>query len=430
MTDRILKFHASQGGKSFVGIKFSENAVDFYYPETFRWNKDINDIAVSDIDENISNSIRAVLSSIEFAKTKSKEKTKLNDSCDGDDFFAIKSYIWIIRDFLKNGYYKNRETVYKQNQNGKINWKRTLSKQALYSNGSFVYKDFVVSSKSSVDNLLVEIHQHCVKKSIFLIGWLFGVRSASIGVKNLKDIELSNAKKKQYIYALNLEIDKTFDDEKQLRLKNMLDVVSGLNNSINGELVYGVDSYHYVFERMIDQIYGTENDLDPYMPTGKWSCGKNASPLFPDSILRQKSDDESDIYVIIDAKCYRYADEGYKNDDIAGLPTTDSIQKQLTYGDHLFKKTNGKNTIYNCFIIPYNKEKQYDKKPAGNKKLLYSELFATGEWRDVKSNKPYEKIYVFLADMRDVIEKWNEYNHDEEKADLINDLKKLSSLAE
>ncbi len=423
MTSRLLKLHAAQGGKSFVGIKFTRNTIDFYYPETFRWKDgltELDDVDQNRISDDLSKGVRDILASIAFAKTLSKEKTKLNDSFDEDEEpFAMKAYLWMIRDFMRNGFYKNRESVYKLNQNGRINWKRTLRQQPIYSNGSFIYKDFVVSAKSSVENTLVEIYRFCVCKSVFLIGWLFGIRSSSLGVKGFEDVELSDALKKQYVHTLQYELSRTFDDGKRERLRNMMNVVEGLNKSENGQLVYGVDSYDRVFERMIDKIYSTEQgNMEQYYPRGQWSNGKTASPLFPDSVLHKEK-----TYVIIDAKCYRYADEGYADDDAKGLPSTDSIQKQLTYGDHL-RKTLDAGVIYNCFIIPYNKEKQYGNKAKTDEVLLCTGLYATGLWRE-KSDQPYEKIYVFLADLRDVVEKWNEHHHDSEQEDLIEALEQL-----
>lgn len=429
MEERLLKLHAAVGGKSFVGIKFLENNIDFYYPETFDWKEDVSFVDINSISDNISNGIRNILSSIELAKTRSIDKSKLNDFSDADELFAMKAYIWIIQDYMCNGYYKNRETIYRKNQNGRINWKHTLRNQPIYSNGSFIFNDFISSTKSSVDNLLVEIHRFCVRKSIFLIGWLFNIPSASMEIKNLTDIVLSDTIKKQYVYALKYELDRTFDDEKKMRLSNMLDVVEGLNKSQNGCLSYGVDSYHYVFEQMIDNIYGTlkGKEKEQYFPCGKWSNGMDASPLIPDTIHHIP---ESNTYIIIDAKYYRYSFEGYIEENTNGLPGTDSIQKQLTYGDKLLEVLSNQGlspNIYNCFLLPFNMNIKYSNIKPDNY-ILYSGVYGWGSWRQKKET--YDRIYIFLIDMRTIIEIWNNRNHDCEQkylSDLLNKTKESPS---
>ena len=420
MSERKLQFKAAEGGKDFVGIRYLKNGIEVHYPESFRWNCNIKDgFSLDKIDEDAIAGIRMILSSISYAKTFSAKKTNQYDTSDGEEPFAVKSYLWIMQDFFSNGSYKNRENVYKVNQKGRINWKRTMAKLPIYSDGSFIYKDFVVSTKSQTDNLLVEIHQFCVRKSVYLVGWLYGVRSAAVGVRRPEDVELSPEMKKRYRYAIRYEMDHTFDDEKRLRLKHMLNVINGLNKSENGQLVYGVDSYHHVFESVVDAVFGTEKDLKNYNPRGQWSNGHSVSPLRIDTLMRQDDD-----YLVIDAKCYRYADEGYTKGNTEGLPAIDSIQKQITYGDSVLVKTRANGiaaNIYNCFILPYNKQETYGTNPAAGTFLKDADLYAIADWRDGKY--AYEKIYVVFADMRDLLEKAQQTDYSREQNDLLQMIK-------
>ena len=415
-------FTPSKGGKEFVGIKYTNNDIQVYYPETFRWNTDVTmAIPTTALNDDVTSGIRSIITAIEYAKTHSKDKTSQNDMSDDDEPFALKSYVWMIQDFMNNGSYKNRETVFKINQKGKINWKRTLAQIPLYSDGNFIYKDFVVSTKSQSDNILVEIYRFCVKKSIYLAGWLYGIRSSSFGVKRISEIELSDEIKKRYLYALRSELAQTFDDEKRLRLNHMLNIIQGLNKSKNGQLVYGVDSFDHVFECAVDRVLGTEREKEPFYPYGEWSNGAKASPLYPDSILQS-----GDVYVIIDSKCYRYANEGYCTGKCDGLPATESIQKQITYGDHLQKKltSEGKSRkIYNCFVVPYDRTLEYGIKHSTEEFLYYSGLYATANWRDVRYE--YDKIFVLLIDMRDILEKMREYDHSDEQELLLRIISKI-----
>ena len=50
---------------------------------------------------------------------------------------------------------------------------------------------------------------------------------------------------------------------------------------------------------------------------------------------------------------YQYGATGNFKD----LPETSSIQKQVTYGDHVYNNINkSQGSVYNAFILPYNKE--------------------------------------------------------------------------
>lgn len=140
----------------------------------------------------------------------------------------------------------------------------------------------------------------------------------------------------------------------------MLNVICGLDMSENqDEFVYGVDKFHYVFERMIDHIFGTEKNLKEFkriLSTANWFIKKyndsdefekvKSSDLMPDTVLIDKN-----IAYILDSKYYRY---GYTADYI-DLPETTSIQKQITYAEYLEKNNKkGISEIRSAFILPYN----------------------------------------------------------------------------
>ncbi len=395
---------------SFVGLKIKGNQIHFYYPETYHFEDKDGDVNTRDILD--------LLNTISIAKTQSKERDTLYNSHNKDGEFALYSYLWIIRDWLNNGFYINREKELKFNQRGKINWKKTLQEQPIVSNGNIIFNNIVVEVKSNVDNIIFDIHKYCVKKSLDYIGWLFNLSSKGIIVK-----PFSNAIKNQYIRALKIEIDKTFDDIKRLRLNHMLSVITGLDAyNDSKELVYGVDSYHYIFERMIDSIFGTEKDLSKFNPKAAWRLLKTgqedipSSSLRPDTILIKDS-----IAYILDSKFYRYGFTGKEKD----LPETTSIQKQITYGDYLKRLNEDQrikvSKIYNAFLIPYDKTREVFK---SNENLQYIG-YAKTEWKN--DNDEHRFVYSFLIDLKHVIRIWNLSNHNTEIYDLIEKISKASS---
>ena len=174
----INNFHPHKAtGKtddSFVGIKILGNDIHFYYPESYRFDMDAL---------TVRNDIVDLLRTIAIAKTSSAVLSQANNKTNNVGDFALLSYLWLINDYLANGFYVNREKLYKVNQSGRVNWKKTMQMQPIVSEGNIIYPNIVVEVKNNVDNILVEIHKYCVKKSIDYIGWLFNLKSSFIETK-------------------------------------------------------------------------------------------------------------------------------------------------------------------------------------------------------------------------------------------------------
>lgn len=392
---------------SFIGIKIKNNRIDFYYPETYNFDE-------SSIEKSRED-VLAILQTIAIAKTHSDSRIKVESSFSNNEAIPLLSYLWIIRDYLMNGFYVNREKVLKKNQRGRVDWKRTLNGQPIISKGNVVYSDLVVSVKNELDNIIVEIHKYCVKKSIDILGWLFGIKSSNFIETKPFYKELKNV----YIDTLRKELNQTFDDEKKIRLSHMLSIIEGLSEDQNGnELVYGVDSYAYIFERMINSIFGNR-DATKFNPSANWYMKSSdydkpfaSSDLRPDTILIQ-----GNIAYVLDSKFYRY---GYTADN-RDLPETTSIQKQITYGDFIKNNKMGDEIqkIRNAFILPYNK---YENKLGLNGTLEYIGYSKT-DYR--KGAEDHEIIHAFLIDLKYVIETWNKRNHGDDVTNLVNQIENI-----
>ena len=388
---------------SFIGMKIKNNIIDFYYPEAY----DLSD--VKNIKE-FRQDILSILNTISIAKTLSDDKAKIESSLSNKEDFALQSYLWIIKDFLTNGIYVNREKVLRRNQRGRINWKRTLQNQPMISKGNVVYTDVVVEVPNITDNIIVEIHKQCVKKSIEYIGWLFGLSTNVVEVA-----DMNTYKKKLYLSVLNKELLNTYDDYKKLRFSHMLKVINGVDGeNNNNEFIYGVDTYYYVFERMVDSIFGNVKDISQFNPKSNWYLKKdnfNKSPsseLRPDTIL---IDNSTDTAYILDSKYYRFGTTGVNSD----LPESTSIQKQITYGEYIKQNhlnCNVKN-IRSAFLLPYNKNKN---KFDAHNNLEYIG-FSQAEWKDNK--EAHQTIYAFLIDLKHTVKTWNIKNLHKQDIDVL-----------
>lgn len=410
----IKNFHVvkstGEDNNSFVGIKIKGNDIFFHYPQAYDFDIE---------SKNVSFDIIDLLQTISISKSRSQDSSSINNEYRDNDGFALYSYIWIINDYLQNGFYVNREKEYKVNQTGRINWKKTMQMQPIVSNGNIIYKDMVVETKNKSDNILVDIHKYCVKKSLSFIGWLFNLDPEMVEFNQTENDYI----KSLYLSIIQKELDNTFDDNKKMRLIHFKNVITGLDiSSNNDEFVYGVDTYYSIYEKMIDSIFGNNKNYKDINPIGRWHIlsndifeSYNSSKLRPDTILIEKNN-----MFILDAKFYNYGVTG-KIDD---LPETTSIQKQITYGDYI--KTNLDETfniekIYNAFLIPFNKNGEKFKTEENMKYIGYSDA----TWKDKVEEHCH--IHTFLIDLKYVVKTWNRNNHQEDINTLVENIIKYES---
>lgn len=417
-----IQFKRSYLEDNFVGIKYEKNNIFICLP--LGYNISLLE-QMSDKDKKTN--ILLLLRSIGITKSKSISKTKLDDLIGENNGIPFNSFLWIISDYINNGIFQDLEKEYKQKLNsGKINWKRTLTSGHYFSDDKVVFIDPYYETKQQINDLITELNIYCVNKSIEFIGFLFGnIKKMD---SNITD-EVIKKHIKYYINIINKELIKSFNDRKKLLLNHMKRIIT-LSYSLDSDikLNYGTKRYEYVWESMVNEILGTKNiNISDYFPEAYWTIfnndkKKDSSKLRPDVILK---DDVNNKLYILDAKYYKFGITKKMSD----LPHTDSIQKQITYGDHIIankEKYNNvdSNNVYNAFILPYDK---YDKE--NEEYNLYNEIeyggFAESDWKEHKLQKSYEKIALILIDFRFLL---NCYYKKEklELENLINSIAKVN----
>lgn len=205
------------------------------------------------------------------------------------------------------------------------------------------------------------------------------------------------------------------NDKNRILFRHMLAIIDfeGDRNS-DKTYRYGTYRFEYVWEKMIDKVFGIENKAD-YFPKTSWWIDKtkheNAS-LEPDTIMISGTN----VY-ILDAKYYKYGVTGNTRD----LPESTSINKQITYGEYVatekkFKKKHGDNMrVYNAFLMPFDSLKR--KCPDNSQMLKIGE--AISNWKD--NSEEYQKIQGILIDVKSLmsINVRQEMNEIEKLAKLI-----------
>ncbi len=347
---------------SFVGLRLETNKLNIYLPNLY--NIGLNK-KVTKLDDFDGDKVQLKKDIFEFLKTLS---LATNDDGQGREFSkatklsssAFASMRWLIMDFVKNGFYEEFGKKSVKGCSGKINWKKTLKQVPQVLNEDMFFDTLIVDKKIKVSKIISEIYKFCLQLSIDCIGWIWGINT-----KVCENNFITPSHLGFYISVLKRELVTSFLDSKKEILLHLQNILNGVDTNSKEAFVYGVKSYHTVFEKMINKMFGNVSNISDYYPRATWKLlikgNKEASKLRPDTIMKVDGK-----YYILDAKYYDAIDGDYDN-----FPSSSDIQKQITYGSYLekiLKESDGvssedfessvgnldekKCPIYNAFILP------------------------------------------------------------------------------
>jgi len=369
----------------FVGIECLDNDVKVHFPIGYK---------LSDDDKEIRRDIMLLIQCLSKNTTHKYSELDVQDSDINISKFPMQSYIYVIHDFYERGYYKERETQYHLAKKGKISWSKTIKRvKPYFQDDEAFYLDFVTKKNTINDNELITlVHEYCVFESFDKIGWLF--TDAMPKKPRMK------FNKKYFQSIIYEKLNHTFNDRNIKLFKNMLAIIEQRgSDDEDKEYQYGTYKFHYVWENMINQVFGVDN-REYFYPKTSWKLGTRTyevedyenSSLRPDTIMFYGDD----IYVL-DAKYYRFA--AYKNP--GALPKSTDINKQITYGEYIAEQKKFRDKygeaykVYNAFIMPF--DSQADNWEEADD-IVYSIGSATGNWKD--NLKEYENIQGIMLDVK------------------------------
>lgn len=372
---------------TFVGIWCDNGDISVNFPLGYRLAED---------DKGVRNDIRLLLSTL-TKYTDRKESGILNGINTYDKVqFPVQAYMDIISDYMLRGYYEEREVTYSESSRGKVDWNRTIKRQSPYMQGTDIFYLKFITKRTSVneDKIITDIHKYCVYESFEKMGWLFtnAMPPESPVVFNYK----------LFVAVLRGKIACTNNDKNRMLFRNMLAIMEYEGDKaakINYQ--YGTYRFEYVWERMIDRVYGVL-DKSYYFPRTFWKIGGNIhmnAYLQPDTIMVL-----GDCVFILDAKYYKYGITGKMTD----LPDSSSINKQITYGEYVaeaekFKEKHGDNLkVYNAFLMPFNADENTDFFCIGQ---------AGSDWKI--GRKTYERVLGILIDTKVLMKKSIPQDHTE-----------------
>ena len=321
----------------------------------------------------------------------SEFRLKLKQEVNSKEQKKINMDLTAVKDFFERGYYKEREKHYQVAKCGKISWRKTIKTQkSVIQDNEAYYLNFVVKNNNMNENELITlVHKYCVYQSFDKFGWLF-----TSYVPEKPRIGLTN---KMMISVVMNKLQNTFTDQNKQLFKNMLATLKKLDDEDQKEFRYGTYKFEYVWEKMIDKVFGISQKVD-YFPKTTWSLagGKLHDNAFlePDSIMLYAGK----VYVL-DAKYYKYGWSGAPGH----LPQSTSINKQITYGEYIanadkFTKNGKRPAVYNAFLMPYDSK---GKKFPTEKPIHYIGT-ATSDWKS--GSEKYENVIGLLIDMKYLME--------------------------
>lgn len=320
--------------------------------------------------------------------------------------FPISSYLFVFSYFMKNGYYRTKEEFYKKSTDGKISWKRTIKQiKPVLNGGNVSYLEFITKRPNYNDDELVSIiNRFCVYECFEKIGCLF----TSFRPKNPH----VRCQKKLFSSFLKRKISETFNDDDRELFKNMLAIIQ--ENDSEGkksEYFYGTNEFHYVWEKLVDSVFGNIGKDSNIQPHFYWHITEKPLKitLIPDTIMFNR--DENKIY-ILDAKYYRAGN----NLNSGALPSAESVPKQLVYAERIrTKKIVKPENIYNAFILPFESKTQI--------KIEYFG-FVEPDWIDSENIEkyPYYRIQGIRVDTRFLMQ--NHFNDDKIIKNLVGIIEK------
>ena len=394
-------YNASLSEKDyFVGIKYENESLRINFPLGYKRAS-----TEEELKKDVLNLI-GVLSSLSDANESFIQNQKIAHK--ENVVFPIHAYLYLIKDFLTNGYYFEKEVVYTKSSNGKANWAKTARQvKPLLQDDSVFYTEFITRKvKHNENELISQIHQYCVWESFSKIGWLF---SSFVPIK--PRIKFN---KSLFLSIIKTKLSQTFNEKTMLLFNYMIDVIEFLDKSSETKnFTYGTNEFEYIWESMVDSAFGEKNKTK-YYPHCYWEIdGKEyssdqlefkqlefkQSALRPDTIMITDKGTENQKTFVLDSKYYRYGESKHLNH----LPMSGSIIKQIAYAEYIENKENSgelkhkSKAIYNAFIMPYE-----SKKADENMKFVGS---ARTDYK--AEDKPYYKIKAILVDTKWLMENYN-----------------------
>jgi len=309
-----------------------------------------------------------------------EEKDWLGDKNPEINF--LDTLVWLIEDYLANGFYRVSQKIIEDNGKGRIEWTKTIkSKLPFIKDNDFLYLDVLTSRNNvNLDHIITKIHKNIVFECIEEIGWVLSITDS---VEKLEDLNIS---KDQQIILLEKKLKETFVGHDIKLLQNLISYLKRTVND-NTDFALVTPKFENIWEEMLKLIF--ENDESIKIPQPYWKRVKTHYPdnkkQIPDILVKYEKE-----IVVLDAKYYSVK---------GSFPGWKDIVKQLFYALSL-------DSNYNIFLFPESLEINNNFSYHG-----YSSV-------DGKESE-FKYVHAFSIDVKDSLK---HYVHNINNKKLFNDI--------
>lgn len=150
---------------TFVGLEFDGKNYTVSFPLGYA-------LASEDDDKLLREDLLLLFHTLALYSNQQDSKSGFVQQRDAATDSPLYAYIYIIKDFVTRGYYKEGIVEYASSKRGKIHWNRTIKqKKPVIQEADIYYLDFITKKNVINENdLITLIHQYCVYLSFLRFG--------------------------------------------------------------------------------------------------------------------------------------------------------------------------------------------------------------------------------------------------------------------
>ncbi len=395
----------------------TQNSI-FVFPCQYFSNYNGKTITIKDVTKNEYESLKREAKKILDIITESQFELQEGESRKG--YLLYQAFLWILRDYLKNGYFKETQIETKPFSVGKINWKKTVkTNNMLFDKDDFIFR-YLYKFRRKIDEnqIITEIYKCCLAYAVENLGWYYDLYHVDHSIFSIQNKEA----RAFMITFLKQRLSNSFLDYKKQVIHCLLDILQERESGQTTKYFCASEKeFEYVFEKIVLKTLGTENVKDFYSHASYFLNQKQvrASNLRPDTILSDKRTEKEktvDYLVVIDSKHYNF---GYGNRSVKDLPQSADVVKQIGYAEYIInnklQRDDGKIwKVKSAFLLPYSKSHQTDDIDDDTFEYVgYATDNNGGETKRAENIFLDKKVYVFLVDLKTIIDVY--YNNDKVK---------------
>ncbi|MBA6289484.1 LlaJI family restriction endonuclease [Colwellia sp. MB3u-4] len=258
---------------------------------------------------------------------------------------TLSSIIWLLNDYVTYGLYTTQKR-YRNINSGKINWKRTISKETPFLNDDNVpvylrlHSERLRFGESSIISM---IHSEIIQTLDLNFSWLI---TGDPSIRMALDLNnfVSTYDDQTKIHFLKSELNNIYADRDIKLIQALILYLEQRMEAKEGEILIGVKFFENVWEEMLRATIPYVRDVNELLPKPAYYLKNEIKPSLGRGML-------TDIVSILDKRISLIDAKYYKAETINDSPRWSDLVKQFFYAKAL-KQVFPNYSIANWFIFP------------------------------------------------------------------------------